>query len=101
MAMPDKKTVNSNIRDTKVSESPESVVLLEKNEVVPISTQTDMMVPVSFAMMKHDFSKIQIRAIINIIKKLQIDLKKLFTMGSRRIIYNSTDSSLSLVFVLC
>lgn len=75
-----------------------SVVLLNKDEMVPISSQTDMMVPVSFAMMKHDFSKIQIRAIINIIKKLQVDLKKLFSMGSRRAVINSHDNSLSLIF---
>ena len=75
-----------------------SVVLLSNDQQVPISSETDMMVPVSFAMMKHDYSKIQIRAIINIIKKLQIDLKKLFNMGSRRAIFNSGDSSLSLVF---
>lgn len=75
-----------------------SVVLLNKNEQVPISSETDMMVPISFVMMKHDYSKIQIRAIINIIKKLQLDLKKLFSMGSRRAIINSGDSSLSLVF---
>ena len=84
--------------DSRPGAPQESVVLLNKDEVVPISTQTDMMVPVSFAMMKHDFSKIQIRAIINIIKKLQVDLKKLFSMGSRRAIINSRDSSLSLVF---
>ena len=80
------------------TEGTASIVLLNKNETVPISSETDMMVPVSFAMMKHDFSKIQIRAIINIIKRLQVDLKRLFNMGARRAIINSRDSSLSLVF---
>ena len=80
------------------TEGTASIVLLNKNETVPISSETDMMVPVSFAMMKHDFSKIQIRAIINIIKRLQVDLKRLFNMGARRAIINSCDSSLSLVF---
>ena len=97
--MTGKKNASKTSSDDSRSGAPqESVVLLNKDEVVPISTQTDMMVPVSFAMMKHDFSKIQIRAIINIIKKLQVDLKKLFSMGSRRAIINSRDSSLSLVF---
>ena len=93
-----KKNTSKASEESKPDTPQESVVLLNKDEVVPISTQTDMMVPVSFAMMKHDFSKIQIRAIINIIKKLQVDLKKLFSMGSRRAIINSRDSSLSLIF---
>ena len=79
-------------------ESESSVVLVNSQEKIPISSEVDMMVPVSFAMMKHDFSKIQIRTVINIIKKLQIDLKRLFSMGHRRAIINSFDNSLALVF---
>ena len=86
-----KKTTTSSEETAVIQNGARSVVLLNSNEQVPISSETDMMVPVSFVMMKHDYSKIQIRAIINIIKKLQVDLKKLFSMGSRRAIINSGD----------
>ena len=98
MPTPLKKSTTSSEEPALNQDGARSVVLLNRNEQVPISSETDMMVPVSFVMMKHDYSKIQIRAIINIIKKLQVDLKKLFSMGSRRAIINSGDSSLSLVF---
>ena len=75
-----------------------SVVCVNNQEKIPISSEVDMMVPVSFAMMKHDFSKIQIRAVINIIKKLQSDLKRLFSLGQRRAIINAYDNSLAIVF---
>lgn len=78
--------------------SDSSVVCVNNQEKIPISSEVDMMVPVSFAMMKHDFSKIQIRAVIYIIKKLQTDLKRLFNMGHRRAIINARDNSLALVF---
>ena len=83
---------------TTKQETESSVVLVNNQEKIPISSEVDMMVPVSFAMMKHDFSKIQIRTVINIIKKLQPDLKRLFSMGNRRAIINSYDNSLALVF---
>ena len=95
-----KKKIEQTETDSKdkKQEVPESVVFSSKDEIMPISSQTDMMVPVTFAMMKHDFSKIQIRAIINVIKKIQVDLKKLFNMKVSRAILNSRDSSLSIVF---
>ena len=65
--------------------------------LVPINSEQDMIVPFTFVMMKHNYSKLQIRAVIRLLKKLQNDLRRLFTIGHRAII-NSSDKSLSIVF---
>ena len=80
------------------SENQSSVVLSDGNEQLPISSERDMMVPITFALMKHNYSKLQIRAVISLIKKLQNDLKSLFKIGAYRARVVSKDNSLSFIF---
>lgn len=80
------------------SEEQSSIVYSDVNNQLPISSERDMMVPISFALMKHNYSKLQIRAVIGLIKKLQNDLKSLFKLGTYRARVVSKDNSLSFIF---
>ena len=58
----------------------------------------NLVIPVSFAISKNNFSKQHIRVFIQILKKLQDDLHKLITLNKRSARLNSADQNLMLIF---
>ena len=58
----------------------------------------NLIIPVSFAKSKNNFSKQHIRIFVQILKKLQGDLRKLITLNKRSVRLNSADKNLMLVF---
>ena len=57
-----------------------------------------LIIPVSFSFMKNEFSALQFRVLVQLLKKLQDDLRKLISLSKRPAIFNSSSNNLMINF---
>lgn len=75
-----------------------SVDFVMNDKDFPVFNEKDITVPVTLALMKHDFGLTQMRALIRVFEKIQDVLKKMYHTNSKNAMINPKDRSLQLIF---